>query len=223
MKMQEMKFGCLTCLVRFPDDYEEGQRRPVILALHGAGYRGTDLNVLRQNPFFTCTEQHAHFPFVMVAPQCHENTWFDLFESVLALARHLPEEPWCDPERISVMGASMGGYATWQVGMSIPEMFCAILPICGGGMYWNTPRLKNVPVWAFHGALDPIVLPEESRKMTDGVNAAGGHARLTVYPEDAHNSWTDTYSDPKVFQWLEEQKLRRGALDEDPFHGEAFG
>lgn len=100
------------------------------------------------------------------------------------------------------MGVSMGGYAAWQLAMSMLEYFAAMVPICGGEMYWNAERLVNVPVWAFHGGKDPIVHLEESVKMVDAVNSFGGNAKLTVYPENEHDAWNDTYSNPQVFNWL---------------------
>ena len=69
-------------------------------------------------------------------------------------------------------------------------------------MYWNAKRLKDVPVWAFHGAKDPTVLCRESEIMVEKVNKHGGNARLTVYPENGHDAWTDTYSNPEVYAWL---------------------
>ena len=100
----------------------------------------------------------------------------------------------------------MGGYATWQMAMSRPELFAAIVPICGGGMYWNAGRLKDVAVRAFHGKQDYVVLVGESEKMVEAVKRAGGDAQLTVYPENGHDAWTDTYQNPAVFAWLLEQK-----------------
>ena len=68
-----------------------------------------------------------------------------------------------DKSRVYVVGASMGGYATWQLAMSRPELFAAIIPICGGGMYWNAGRLIHMGVWVFHGEEDITVLPQESK------------------------------------------------------------
>ena len=100
------------------------------------------------------------------------------------------------------MGASMGGYGTWQLAMSLPELFAAIVPICGGGMYWNASRLVNIPIWAFHGGKDTTVFKEESIKMVDAVNKCGGNAKITIYPENGHDAWSDTYKNPEVFHWL---------------------
>ena len=119
-----------------------------------------------------------------------------------ALVAEISALPFADTGRFYGMGASMGGYGIWQLAMSIPETFAAILPICGGGMYWNAKRLINVGVWAFHGGQDKTVLTEESVKMVEKIKKLGGNAKLTIYPDNAHNAWTDTYSNPEVFQWL---------------------
>ena len=200
--MNEISVQNIRCLIRNPKDFDPEKRYPVLLFLHGAGTRGNDINKLRNNPFIQVTDAHPNFPFVTIAPLCEKNTWFDMWESLRSLVNDITELPFADRDRIYVMGASMGGYATWQLAMSMPECFAAIVPICGGGMYWNAQRLINVPVWAFHGAKDTIVFLEESVKMVEAVNRYGGQAKLTVYPENGHDAWSDTYSDPDVFSWL---------------------
>ena len=30
----------------------------------------------------------------------------------------------------------------------------------------------------------------------------GGNAKLTIYPENGHNSWDATFSNPEVYKWL---------------------
>ena len=139
-----------------------------------------------------------------------KNTWFDLWEHLEKLVVEIAGLPFADQNRIYLMGASMGGYATWQLAMSMPRYFAAIVPICGGGMYWNAARLVNVPVWAFHGAKDAVVLLEESVKMVEAVKRSGGKAKLTVYPENGHDAWSDTYSDPNVFLWLLQHRCENG-------------
>ncbi len=138
------------------------------------------------------------YPFMLVAPQCNKNTWFDLMDSLKKLVYLLADDETVDEKRIYLMGLSMGGYGTWQLAMSIPEMFAAIVPICGGGMYWNAGRLANVPVWAFHGKLDTTVFVEESEKMVNAVNAKGGNAKLTIYPELKHRSGILLSAIPKL-------------------------
>ena len=125
-----------------------------------------------------------------------------MFTELIEFAEYIASEDFADKRRIYCMGASMGGYGTWQLAMSRPQLFAAIVPICGGGMYWNAARLKNVAVWAFHGDSDPEVNVAESRKMTDAVNRNGGTARLTVYNGCGHDAWSETYANRDVFTWL---------------------
>ena len=206
--MQELQLGKLRYLITFPEGFSDEKRYPIILFLHGAGCRGSDISNLISNPFFKLTEKHERFPFVCIAPLCSENTWFDLWEHLEKLVVEIAGLPFADRNRIYLMGASMGGYATWQLAMSMPRYFAAIVPICGGGMYWNAARLVNVPVWAFHGEKDKVVIPEESVKLVEAVQKCGGCAKLTLYPGNAHDAWSDTYSNPAVFSWLLQQRRK---------------
>lgn len=201
MKKEVKQFKEMQYVVRYPKNYHPEERYPLLLLLHGAGSRGNDVDLLLNNPFFRITDNMS-LPFVTVAPQCSENTWFDLFQVLEGFVKEIAANRCVNHEKIYVIGASMGGYAAWQLAMSMPEYFAAIVPICGGGMYWNADRLVNVPIWAFHGEKDSAVLVEESVKMVNAVNQAGGNARLTVYPNTGHDAWSDTYCNPEVFEWL---------------------
>ncbi len=202
----------LKYLIRYPQGFRADQRYPTILFLHGAGSRGEEIANVCDNPFFEQIEKNADFPFVVVAPLCSEDSWFDMIERLKRLVAHVAALDFVDGERLYAMGASMGGYATWQLGMSLPERFAAIVPICGGGMYWNAARLRSLPIWAFHGAKDTVVRVEESQKMVARINEkAPGNAKLTVYPEHGHNAWSDTYANPEVFAWLLSHRKKSAA------------
>ncbi len=202
MHCTEHTLGKLQYLIRYPEGFDETKKYPTIFLLHGAGGRSDDIGKLKENPFFQEVEKHENFPFVVVAPLCSANTWFDLFHLLKELVIYATSLPFVDEDRFYGMGPSMGGYGTWHIAMSLPNYFAAIVPICGGGMYWNAARLINVPAWAFHGDADSAVYCEESKKMVNAVNAKGGNAKLTIYPGGKHNAWTPTYSNPEVFEWL---------------------
>lgn len=206
MTWQHLQIEGLTYTLGLPAAFQEGKRYPMILFLHGAGTRGTNLEVLEANTISKYAQSHEDFPFVLVMPLCTEETWFDHWQALKALVQHMAQLPFGDPDRFYLTGNSMGGYGSWQLAMSIPQYFAALAPVCGGGMYWNAKRLKDIPVWAFHGALDKTVLPEESLHMVSKINGFGGNAKLTVYPKNAHDAWTDTYSDPALYTWLLAQK-----------------
>ena len=196
-KLEDMQY-----ITVYPKNYKSTNKYPVIIFLHGAGTRGRNIEKLKQNVFFKTVNEYEEFPFIIVAPLCHEFFWFDMMANLKSLLYRVAETESVDNKRIYLMGNSMGGWATWHLAMSIPEMFAAIVPICGAGVYALAERLVNVPVWAFHGKEDPVVYVEESEKMVDAVNKSGGTAKLTVYPGCGHDSWSETYKNPKLFAWL---------------------
>ncbi len=199
---KESEFNGIKYLLKFPKEYNESKKYPIIIFMHGAGTRGDDIENLKQNPYFLITEKHKDFPFIIVAPLCSTDTWYDRLETVNALAEYISNQAFVERERIYLMGASMGGYATWAMAMSNPSLYAAIVPICGGGMYWNGARLKNTPIWVFHGDIDKTVRLRESELMVEAINANGGNAKLTVYKNCGHDAWSDTYGNPEVFKWL---------------------
>ena len=199
--MEKRTFEKLDYVCRMPKDFSEGEKYPLVIYLHGAGGRGRDLQIIFEHPFFSDTTRSLEGA-ICVAPQCYEDSWFNIFEQLQAFVAHAAAWDCVDEKRVYLVGASMGGYATWQLAMSRPEMFAAIVPICGGGMYWNAGRLIHMGVWAFHGEKDETVFCEESKKMVDVVNAWGGNARFTVYKDGNHNAWTATFQNEEVWAWL---------------------
>lgn len=176
--------------------------KPLIIYIHGAGSRGDDLSMLLNAGLLKHIKNGRKLNAVVIAPQCRFETWFDIFPVLAEFIDDYRNRSAVDPNRVYITGASMGGYTTWQMCISHPEWFAAAVPVCGGGMYWNAKRLKDLPVWAFHGAMDRTVLPEESLKMVAAINRCGGNAKLTVFPQDEHNSWDNTYSLDEMWEWL---------------------
>jgi Dienelactone hydrolase family len=198
----------LDSLVYLPDGYYRSLRRwPLILTLHGRGESGEDLDLVRRQGLPLRVEATGGLPFIIVAPQSPDWLWnigaLDiLLDEVLQRYR-------ADPDRVYLVGNSMGGNGTWALAARRPERFAAIAPICGRGDPAWAGRLRGVPTWAFHGAEDRIVPPQESERMVAALKEAGGDARLTVYPGVGHDAWTPTYANPSFFEWLLQQ--RRGS------------
>jgi predicted peptidase len=194
----------LEYLLYLPKDYgQKSQKWPLMLFLHGAGERGNDLNLVKKHGPPKLVDQGKDLPFIIVSPQCPAGQWWlEKVDVLLALLDEIQSNYAVDPNRVYVTGLSMGGYGTWTLACQHPERFAAIVPICGGGQSFLADRLKDMPVWAFHGAKDPTVPLKETQQMVDAVTKAGGHAKLTVYPEAGHDSWTATYDNPELYTWL---------------------
>jgi predicted peptidase len=111
-----------------------------------------------------------------------------------------------DTDRLYLTGLSMGGFGTWQLASEYPDKFAAIVPICGGGKPERVVNLKNVPVWVFHGAKDPAVAIAKSEEMVNALRECGGNVKFTVYPDAGHDSWTETYNNPELYEWFLEHR-----------------
>lgn len=205
MKTEKLRYKELDYVIRYPEGFLPDKEYPIVFYIHGAGGRGRDISMIWNHPFFNLTEEFQGNA-VFVAPQCYRDSWFDIFEQLQDFVQHIINEAYADRERVSLMGASMGGYTVWQLAMSHPEWFASIVPICGGGMYWNAGRLCNLAVWAFHGSDDGTVFCEESRKMVQRIQEEGGNAKLTVYEGVAHDAWTPTIINKKVWEWIFAQR-----------------
>ena len=199
----------LNYLRQLPADYgkETGQKWPMILFLHGAGERGDDIEMIKKHGIPRVAEERD-LPFVTLSPQCPVNHWWtDYLPFLDALIGQTIETLDVDPNRVYLTGMSMGGYGTWHMAVEYPQRFAAIAPICGGGgwMYgfpMRVAEIAHLPVWAFHGAKDDTVPLRESQVLVDTLQACDGDVRFTIYPESMHDSWTETYNNPELYDWF---------------------
>jgi len=222
--LQHTNADGVTLLYRLlkPGDDGAGKKRPLLLFLHGAGERGSDNQAqLKWGKEMMRTVAKQYGCFVLV-PQCpREKKWAEVdwsksahkmpkevsqsmgltLEVIAKLKRQYP----IDPDRLYVMGLSMGGYGTWDIIQRCPEMFAAAVPICGGGDETGAERIKT-PVWAFHGDQDRAVPVGRSRNMIAAIKAAGGKPRYTEYPGVGHNCWSTTFKNAEMLKWLFSQK-----------------
>ncbi len=145
----------------------------------------------------------------LVSPQCPgAESWGQPGQQKLlvALLDHVIKEYKVDEERIYLTGLSMGGFGSWRLAADHPERFAAVAPICGGGKPEDAEKLKNLPIWVFHGTADPAVPLQRSIDMVDAIKKAGSTTiRFTTLEEIGHNSWEAAYATPDLYQWLDKQ------------------
>ena len=205
----------LDYLLYLPKDYDQDPEKewPLLLFLHGAGERGSDLGLVKRNGPPRLVEEGMELPFIVVSPQCPANSWWNLHvEDLALLLDELQVRYRVDQTRIYLTGLSMGGYGSWHLAAEFPERFAAVVPICGAGLHFfgfpaRVQVLRDVPIWVFHGAKDEVVPLRESEILVNELRKVGGRVLFTVYPEAGHDAWTETYADPKLYTWLLEQRL----------------
>jgi predicted peptidase len=226
-------------LLFLPKDYLAKARKqwPLMLFLHGAGERGTNLSMVSMHGPPKLVKKSPPVPqnesdearqvreqatkllvenFIVVSPQCPAGQRWEN-DALLALLDKLITKHRVDTNRVYLTGLSMGGYGSWSLGIRNAERFAAMAPICGGGELIDIllasrakeSKIKSLPVWAFHGAKDPVVPLTESERMVNALKKVGSkEADLTVYPEAQHDSWTATYNNPKLYEWFLQHERR---------------
>ena len=99
-----------------------------------------------------------------------------------------------DTTRLYVTGLSMGGGGTFDIISHYPHTFAAAVPLSGWGTVSNAPIIKDIPIWAFHGAADTVVPVSETDDMVNAIRAAGGTlVEYTRPPDVGHEGWEAFY------------------------------
>jgi len=203
---------------------------PVVVLLHGSGECGQD-NGKQLDPFaglykIALVDRELP-PALYLIPQCTQaNGWVKKFafeedyrqprypspalRTVKEYLDRLIKEGTADPDRLYIGGYSLGGFATWDAIQRWPGYFAAAVPVCGGGSIQEEPakNAAQTPVWAFHGAKDPMVPVVCTQRTVAAVTQAGGAPKYTEYPEANHNIWTRVFGDKALVHWMFRQ--RRG-------------
>ncbi|MFT7583890.1 MAG: putative peptidase [Cellvibrionaceae bacterium] len=211
----------LDYLLHLPPDIQAEEKRPFILFLHGAGERGDDLDLVRLHGIPKVIDNDPNFPFIAVSPQCPAlTTWSVLVDALKGLVDEIVANYPVDTDRIYLTGLSMGGYGSWNLAATFPDLFAAVAPVCGGGSWFfgfpdRVVALKETPIWAFHGAQDNVVPLSETSVLVDTLHQARGTApiRFTIYPDLNHDSWTITYDNPELYSWFLKQKKQKSSAD----------
>lgn len=204
MRVEQKEYKNIRYLLYYPKNYVEGKKYPVMFHLHGSGSRGDDFSAFNGSTILNILEKEDS-PLsdgFCVFPQCHKDTWFDIFSDLLSLVEHIYNQEFTDPNKFTGSGISMGGYGIYQVMMSKPELFTKAIVCCGGGMYWNSGRLKTIKIRIFHGKLDEAVYPEEAIRMYNRLVSDGADVELKLYDDTNHNCWDVTYSNYENLKWL---------------------
>ena len=135
--------------------------------------------------------------------------------------------PSVDSDRIYVLGHSMGGHGSYIFIQLDPNYFAAAAPSAGSGLkktedFITPSKIKDVPIWAFHGDKDRVCPYEKNQKVFAEMKKLGGNMKLTTFVGDNHgiahkfisgaeNGKVELSSDrcdsePDFMKWLFNQK-----------------
>jgi len=209
-KLRLKSGGEIPFLLYLPKDFESKPGKvPVMLFLHGRGESDGPLSVVRKWGAPRQVDRGENLPYVLVSPQCpRSDSWDKLTQqaALLELLQFVTEKFRGDEDRIYLTGLSMGGYGSWRLASDHADKFAAVAPICGGGNPGDAPKLKWLPIWAWHGTEDKAVPFRRSVEMVEAIQKAGSTTvRLTSLEGIGHNSWEAAYATPELYEWLNAQ------------------
>ena len=216
----------MPCRVMKPLGFDSKKGYPVIVSLHGAGGKGTnnDKQLKDWNKQLAEARRRKDFPCYVVAPQAAGMWNAEHLEKLKALIKRLPS---VDMDRIYIMGHSMGGHGTYILIQLDPDYFAAAAPSAGSGRrrsreFIDPAKIKDLPIWAFHGGKDGICPIEKDQAVLAEMKKLGGNMKFTTWAGDRHavsgkmivgadNGTTEFSSDrcdkePDFMTWLFKQK-----------------
>jgi predicted peptidase len=218
--------------VYVPADYIPSASWPVILFLHGSGECGSDgLLQTTQGLAPAIRKDPSRFPAIVVFPQAPPNSRWEGTPAEVAMAalHQTLSEFHADLDRVYMTGLSLGGRGVWYLAYRHPDLFAAVVPICG----WAadsppTPgaepvvppeegaplpalaqRLRQMPIWIFHGEMDAVLRVAESQALAAALKEAGGNVRFTECLGLEHNSWDAAYASREFTTWLFAQRRNK--------------
>lgn len=191
--------------------WDNTQRYPLLIWLHGAGQSGNDNEAQvagSPKPLFTAESQAKHPCFVLM-PQCPDRAigWKgEVADNLMALIADMVAKLPIDPNRIYLTGSSMGGSGTWTMIAKWPNVFAAAVPLCGGADLKTAESIKHIPIWVFHGDKDDQVPTDRSRTMVAALKAVNGNVQYTELVGEGHLITGVVYPKPELHEWLFQQK-----------------
>lgn len=180
---------------------------PLIVSMHGIGERGNDLWKVKGEGLPKILDGKNTFPFIVVSPQCPSTTeWYyngGIQQKMNALIDSLITRYPVDTNRIYLTGLSMGGIGTLDLAIRYPRRFAALIPIAFRiEEGWDLCKIKDIPMWAFHGEKDDIIPISKAYAVINTLIVCGANPTFTTYSDLFHDAWTRTYNNPAIYDWL---------------------
>jgi len=223
--------GDLPYRILYPEGFDQTEKYPLLLFLHGAGERGDDnKSQLTHGGELIKKGMNIH-QSIAIFPQCpKDNYWIELLKTedrpdgvrdfepdvnnppseamskVIDLLTAYMETSYVDKSRIYVAGLSMGGMGTFDLCWRMPDVFAAANAVCGAGSPVKAFKFVNMPIRIFHGEDDEVVSVDESLEMIAALEELGGNPEAFIYPEVNHNSWDNAFAEPDFLSWLYKHK-----------------
>ena len=223
--------GSLTRLYQtyIPSFYEEEEKWPLILFLHGAGEGGADGLLQTEYQLGSAIRRHPErYPCIVLFPQVQNKGGWSNDDLLFAVETiNIIKEIYnIDDDRIYLTGVSSGGKGAWSLLNSHYKLFSAALIVCGrllpqkrNGVRKKeenqiahdcnsneflrlAENLSDLPLWIFHGTDDPIFEISDTRLIVSNLAKNKVPVIYTELNNFGHDVWDVAYYSNEVIAWL---------------------
>ncbi len=212
------------------------QSYPLLVFLHGGLGTGGKITKVNEQPLpelivqaqsrLTVRDQYLADSFVVACPHLSEGQFYQDPKAIEQIVAEISKRMEIDAGRIYLTGLSRGGHGTWGLGSKIPNLFAAIVPICGGDHgIDNYGKLAEVPIWTMHNTGDQVVSYNYTVKTVTAIEKLPGVDFLEIddtdpsddpylkhkyifssFDLDHHDAWTSVYEGLEVYKWMLNQR-----------------
>lgn len=200
-----------------PKHFNTSRKYPLVIMLHGAfsNHRLALRRVFGKSNIDGETDVEAtrYFPkwrdidYIVATPLARGTMGYqgimekDVYDVLADVERRFP----IDRDRVYLTGLSMGGGGTLWLGLTRPDIWAAIAPVCPAPPLETEEFAQNaldLPVSIHQGGADPVVHPDSTRAWVQCLKDFGTNIVYTEYPGIGHNSWEEAYRDEGIFKWF---------------------
>ena len=182
-----------------PEGKTAGNPLPLAVVLHG---KGVDQNAWFE---FTPVKEYAQqFGYAVAAPLGRGDYFYrgaaeqDVLDVIEDVKKKIP----IDPDRIYLMGHSMGGWGCWWIGLRQPDLFATICPMSGFALTELLFNATHLDPFIIHDTDDPIVPVEQSRWPAQKLSEYGISFRYREESGYGHKSKMISDNFPRLFEWM---------------------
>jgi predicted peptidase len=182
--------------------------KPVVIFLHGASLRGTDLNQVRRYGTIDAVERGRKIDAYVIAPQVPKGWWKP--EKIINVLEWVKKHHNVDESRVYVLGMSLGGFGSIDLAAQYPDKIAAAMAFCGGGNQKSYKGLTKVPLWIIHGTADKDVEVKYSDAVVKGMKKFKDGTKRLHYDRIEgmdHSSLARMFYMKKTYDWLFKHSL----------------
>ncbi len=203
----------ITYTVQVPPDYHHGRSYPVLIVLHHAGEKPSDM--------LERFRDHAmKNGYILAAPEWEQGSGAfyrysaEEHATVLDTLRDLRRRFQVDSDRVFLAGLGEGGSMAYDVGLAHPDLFAGVLPMSARPRFYAAlpywPNAQYLPFYIVTGDLGYLITkltPNPNRRLIDQWLPRGYNVLYIEYKGRGLEFFRGEV--PYMFDWMSHKKRAR--------------